>query len=201
MLIHDALWRLVFIKHLCKCCPRLTHLVWDKYIHSCLALFLTSKILQEQHSVRANLIKKYSQQIVRRWEGFFLASAQCWNIYRAISQRIVQTAELFTNLNFIIIVIDHHHCHHHHPPPYHHHHHCPSIHTAPPREFPLPFSIIWWLKQIAHFIITTLAMKIHECSIKKGVVDFKNSKYSSSSIFWKKIFFQIFLLKCFDFFF
>ena len=33
-------------------------------------------------------------------------------------------------------------------------------------------------------------MKIHECSIKKGVVDFKNSKYFSSSIFFFQIFYS-----------
>ena len=70
--MHDASWRLVFIKHLCKCCPRLTYLVWDKYIHSCLALFLTSKILQEQHSVRTNLIKKLFPTNCPSLRGFLL---------------------------------------------------------------------------------------------------------------------------------
>ena len=34
VLMYETLWRLVFIKHLCKFCPRLTHLFWDKYIQN-----------------------------------------------------------------------------------------------------------------------------------------------------------------------
>ena len=94
----DALWRLVFIKHLCKFCSRLTHLFRDKYIQNFLTLFPTSE-KQEQYSTRANMSQTlFLTNYLSFCGGFFLASAVRWNIYRAISQGIlVQTWELFSH--------------------------------------------------------------------------------------------------------
>ena len=73
----DALRRLVFIKHLCKFCPRLTHLFRNKYIQNFQTLFPTfskARTIFCQRKYESNVVfDKLSVVVgVSSWHGQYV---------------------------------------------------------------------------------------------------------------------------------